>query len=193
VARLENILAAIFGSCGTNCQADVVSSWPEPRNGGTGARPERCAARRVFSSAGENLQEPDMKRIHVIALVAAGAFVSFGPSAVAQTVSDGDSYQQGYAAGASAKERNSFDAFDNGYRAGKTAQSSTDSQIASTQAFNNGYEAGKAQAEQEKNQAYNDGYQSRAAQERVASARAFDDGYDAGAARQAARDDALFP
>ena len=32
-----------------------------------------------------------------------------------ERVSGGDAYQQGYAAGASAKERNSFNAFDSGY------------------------------------------------------------------------------
>ena len=128
------------------------------------------------------------------ALVAAStAFFGFGTSAVAQTVSDGDSYQQGYAAGAAAKERNSFNAFDSGYRAGQRDQSSADSQVASLQAYHNGYQAGLAQAESATTQAYNQGYENRAAQERIASARAFDEGFHAGAARQAARDDAEYP
>jgi len=110
-----------------------------------------------------------------------------------QTVSGGDSYQQGYAAGASAKERNSFNAFDSGYAAGQRDQNSVDNQVASTQAYNNGYQAGLAQAESARTQAYNQGYENRAAQERIASARAFDDGFHAGAARQAARDDAEYP
>jgi hypothetical protein len=53
-------------------------------------------------------QEPDMKKFHNIALVtASAAFLSLGSGiALAQAVSSGDPYQQGYAAGASAKERN---------------------------------------------------------------------------------------
>ena len=133
-----------------------------------------------------------MKKIHAIALVAASAaFFSFSGIAVAQNVSGADPYQQGYAAGATAKERNSFDAFDNGYRAGRAAQSSADSQVASAQAYGNGYQAGTADgvATQE---AYNEGYQARARQDQSMNARAFENGFDAGAYRQA-RDDAEYP
>ena len=135
-----------------------------------------------------------MKKFHVIALVAASTtFFTFGTGAVAQTVSGGDSYQQGYAAGASAKERNSFDAFASGYSAGQRDQSSVDKQSAGTQAYNDGYQAGLARAESARTQAFNQGYENRAAQERIASARAFENGFDAGAARQAARDEAEYP
>jgi hypothetical protein len=135
-----------------------------------------------------------MNRIHKIALAAASAaFLCLGVGgAVAQNVSGGDPYAQGYAAGASAKERNSFSAFDPGYRAGQSDQISTDSQAASTQAYNSGYQAGLAQANSATQQAYNEGYQSRATQDRDAAARAFDNGFDAGAYRWA-RDDADYP
>lgn len=135
-----------------------------------------------------------MKRIHAIALVAAGAaFLSFGgAAAVAQTVSGGDPYTQGYAAGASAKEQNNFGAFDRGYRAGQAAQTDVDGQVASTQAYNSGYQAGAAQANAAREQAYNEGYQNRAQEDRSTTTHAFDNGFDAGAYRQA-RDDADYP
>lgn len=135
-----------------------------------------------------------MKKIHAIALVAASAaFCSFSGVAVAQNVSGADPYQQGYAAGASAKERNSFDAFDNGYRAGQATQSSADSQVASAQAYGNGYQVGVAQANgAATREAYNEGYQDRARQDQSMNARAFENGFDAGAYRQA-RDDAEYP
>ena len=75
--------------------------------------------------------------------MASAALFSLGcGAAIAQNVSGGDPYTQGYAAGASAKERNSFDAFDNGYRAGQTAQNTIQSQTDSAQAYDQGYEAG---------------------------------------------------
>jgi len=107
-------------------------------------------------------------------------------------VSGGDPYEQGYAAGASAKERNSFNAFDSGYRAGETAQGNAESQAASAQAYNNGYQAGIAQANRDKQDAYNDGYQDRSDWDRSVTARAFNDGVNAGAYRQA-RNDAEYP
>ena len=112
---------------------------------------------------------------------------------MAQTVSGADPYQQGYAAGASAKERNSFNAFDSGFRAGEAIRSNTDSQAASAEAFNNGFQTGIAQANRDKQEAYNDGYQDRADWDRsVTTARAYDDGFHAGAYRQA-RNDAEYP
>lgn len=133
-----------------------------------------------------------MKRIHAIALAAASAALFGIGTAAAQTVSGGDPYNQGYAAGASAKERNNFSAFDSGYRAGQVDQNSADTQAANAQSYNNGYQAGLAQANRNTQQAYNEGYDSRADQDRSTSARAFDNGFDAGADRQA-RDDAEFP
>ena len=59
-------------------------------------------------------------------LLAAATALGVGSGvAVAQTVSGGNPYEQGFAAGASAKEQNSFNAFDSGYRAGETAQSNS--------------------------------------------------------------------
>jgi hypothetical protein len=135
-----------------------------------------------------------MKKFHTIALVtASAAFLSLGSGiALAQTVSGSDPYEQGYAAGASAKERNSFNAFDNGYRAGETVQSNAETQAASAQAYNNGYQAGIAQASRDKQDAYDDGYQDRSERDRSMTARAFEDGVNAGAYRQA-RNDAEYP
>ncbi len=141
-----------------------------------------------------------MKKIHTIAVVAASAaLLSIGSGiAMAQTVSGGDPYQQGYAAGASAKVRNSFNAFDSGYRAGQATQSNADSQAATVQAynsaeaFNNGYQAGIAQANRDKQEAFNDGYQDRADWDRSVTARAIYDGFDAGAYWRA-RHEAEYP
>ena len=135
-----------------------------------------------------------MKEIHTIAVVtASAALLSIGGGvAMAQTVSGGDPYQQGYAAGATAKERNSFNSFDSGYRAGEATQSNTDSQAVSAEAYNNGYQAGIAQANGDKQEAYNDGYQDRTDWDRTATARAFRNGYEAGAAQQA-REDSEYP
>jgi hypothetical protein len=141
-----------------------------------------------------------MKKIHTIAMLAASAALLSIDSgiAMAQTVSGGDPYQQGYASGASAKERNSFNAFDSGYRAGQVTQSNVDSQAATVQAynsaeaFNNGYRAGISQANKNKQEAYNDGYQDRADWDRSVTARAFDDGFDARAYWRA-RDEAEYP
>jgi hypothetical protein len=127
-----------------------------------------------------------MKKIHAIALAAAStAILSIGSGvAVAQTVSGGDAYQQGYAAGASAKERNSFNAFDSGYKAAEATESNADGQ-----SYNNGYQAGVAQATKDKQEAYNTGYQDRADWDRtVIAAHAYDDGFNAGAYEQARRE-----
>ena len=129
-----------------------------------------------------------MRKLHAIALGVAALFAASSSAALAQTVSGADPYVQGYAAGASSKERNSFDAFDSGYRA---AQSQTDMQSAtnSAQAFNNGYQAGVRasnlanEANRDQQQAYNEGYAARGAADREMAARAFDNGYDAGASR----------
>jgi hypothetical protein len=128
-----------------------------------------------------------MKKIRTIALVAASAAsLSIGSEiAMAQNVSGGDPYQQGYAAGASSKERNSFDAFDSGYRAAEANQNNA----VSTEAYNDGYQAGIAQANRDKQEAYNTGYQDRADWDRtVTTTRAYDDGFHAGAYRQARRE-----
>ena len=134
-----------------------------------------------------------MKRIHAIALTAASAAVfslSCGVAA-AQTVSDRDPYEQGYAAGASAKQENSFNAFDNGYRAGQAAQSDVQNQSAKADAYDRGYQAGVAQANRDRlqayndrQQAYNDGYADRGQEDRRMADRAFDNGFDAGAYRR---------
>jgi hypothetical protein len=144
----------------------------------------------AFFNRGE-IQEPEMKKFYVIGLAAA-TFLGLGSGiAVAQTVSGANPYQQGYAAGASAKEQNSFNAFDSGYQAGKVAQHDVESerQAASTLAYNDGYQAGAAQANRDRTLAYNEGYQAHAQQQRDATARAFDNGFDAGAERQARVDD----
>jgi hypothetical protein len=132
--------------------------------------------------------EPEMKKVQVMGLAAA-TFLGLSGIAVAQTVSGADPYQQGFAAGASAKERNSFDAFDNGYQAGKTDQEQRAAENLAAQRYNEGYQAGIAQANRNQTLAYNDGYEAHAQQERLATARAFDDGFDAGARRQARVDD----
>ena len=88
-----------------------------------------------------------MRKFHAIALVAASAaFFAFGGGAMAQNVSGADPYQQGFAAGASAKERNSFNAFDSGYRAAQADQGAAVNQAAGALAYDNGYQAGMAQA-----------------------------------------------
>ena len=138
-----------------------------------------------------------MKNFHAIALAAASAaLLSVGcGAAVAQTVSDGDSYQQGYAAGASAKERNSFSAFDSGYKAGQV-QNNMESATNSALAFDRGYQAGvaasTAQVNRDQQQAFNEGYTARGIQDRSIAARAFDNGYEAGVTRRAP-DDLDFP
>ena len=135
-----------------------------------------------------------MKRIRTIALTATGAAIlslSCGVAA-AQTVSGGNPYQQGYAAGASAKERNTLNAFDSGYNAGQAAQSNVQTQSASAEAYNKGYEAGLAQANRQRDLAYNEGYQARLRQDRDVANRAFEDGFDAGAYRRS-RTDLDFP
>ena len=135
-----------------------------------------------------------MKTIHAVTLAAASAmFLGLsGQLAMAQTVSGSDPYEQGYAAGASAKEHNNFNTFDRGYQAGKAAQSNADSQAADIQAYNSaqaydrGFQAGIAQANRDREQAYNESYEDRLA------ARAFDNGFDAGAYWRA-RDEADYP
>jgi hypothetical protein len=140
-----------------------------------------------------NSQEPAMKRIHAIALTAAGAaaFCLSPGIAVAQTVSGGNPYSQGYAAGASAKQENSFDTFEKGYKAGQT-QSDLQSRSTGTEAYDQGYEAGIARANRERQQAYNQGYEARGWQDRRMAGRAYDNGFDAGAYR-GSRDDLEFP
>ena len=134
-----------------------------------------------------------MKRLHAIALTAASAaLLSFGTAAMAQTVSGGDPYAQGYAAGASAKERNTLNAFDSGYNAGQAAQSNLQTQSANGAAYDRGYEAGLAQANRQRDLAYNEGYQARLRQDQDMADRAFEDGFDAGASRRS-RDGLEFP
>ncbi len=141
-----------------------------------------------------------MRSVHAIALAAASAaFVSLSSGfAAAQTVSGSDPYEQGYAAGASAKEHNNFNAFGSGYQAGKSAQINADSQAADVQAYNSaqaydrGFQAGIAQANRDREQAYNEGYEDRGQEDRSMTARAFDDSFDARAYRQA-RDEADYP
>ena len=134
-----------------------------------------------------------MKRVHVIALTAASAAIlSFGSVAMAQNVSGGDPYAQGYAAGASAKERNTLNAFDSGYNAGQAAQGNVQSRSAGAEAYENGYQAGLAQANRQRDLAYTEGYQARRRQERDRADRAFEDGFDAGAYRRS-RDELEFP
>jgi len=134
-----------------------------------------------------------MKRFHAIKLtLASAALFSLGcGAAMAQNVSGGDPYAQGYAAGASAKERNSFNAFDNGYRAGQTVQNNVQSQADSAQAYDQGYEAGIARANRNREQAYNEGFEARGRQDQRVVARAFDNGFDAGDRRS--RDELGYP
>jgi len=138
-------------------------------------------------------QEYDMKHIRAITLVAASAaLLGLGTGAAsAQTVSNGDEYQQGYAAGAAAQDKNSFDTYDQAYQAGKQEE------LNKQQAFNNGYQQGLAQADksaeaqadrQDNELAYNQGAQDQAAQDADSADRAFDQGYNA-----AENDDAKFP
>jgi hypothetical protein len=119
-----------------------------------------------------------MKKFHTFALAAA-VFLSIGGVAMAQTVSGGDTYQQGYAAGAAAQKQNNFNTFDTGVQAGQTQQSTTD------QAYNNGYQAGLAKnnadsTEQAKNQSYSDGYNDGAVDGTRAGYGSFADGFRAG-------------
>jgi ribosome modulation factor len=94
---------------------------------------------------------------------------------------------QGYAAGATAKEHNSFDAFDKGYRAGQTAQDNMQSATNSALAYDNGYQAGiaasNAHNSTDQQQAFNQGYTARGLEERNRANRAFDNGYEAGTMR----------
>jgi hypothetical protein len=130
-----------------------------------------------------------MKKFHTLTLIAASAaFLSIGSGiAMAQTVSGGDAYAQGYAAGAAAQHQNNFNAFDTGVQAGQTQQSTTD------QAYNNGYQAAlAAKGGNDADQAYNNGYNDRAAEDTDTYNRAFDFGFREGAHDQA-RDDADLP
>jgi len=129
-----------------------------------------------------------MKYVHAIALTAASAAFFLGcGAATAQTVSAADPYEQGYAAGAATKERNSFEAFDKGYQAGQT-QTNMQTATNSAQAYNNGYQAGVAasadRAVTDRQQAFNQGYEARRQQDARIADRAFDDGYNAGASRR---------
>jgi hypothetical protein len=126
--------------------------------GETRFRLERHTRRSVFPNR-VNFQEPAMRNIRTLALTAASAAILSLSSATAQTVSGGDSYNQGYAAGASAKERNTLNAFDSGYQAGQAAQDSVPSRSASTEAYDKGYAAGLAQANRDQQQAFNQGYE----------------------------------
>ena len=126
-----------------------------------------------------------MKTIHAIVLASA-ALLAMSGAAMAQTVSDGDAYQQGYAAGAAAQKGNSFDTYSQAYDAGKEAEQGK--LAADQQAFNDGYLAGMAQADktaqnqavqQDTQLAYNQGYQDRAQQDQDKADRAFDYGYNA--------------
>jgi hypothetical protein len=130
-----------------------------------------------------------MKKIHALALALASATIlSLSGTAMAQNVAGGDPYNQGYAAGASAKERNTLNAFDSGYQAGQVAQNTLQSQAASVDAYDKGYAAGIAQANRNQQQAFNQGYEARGVEDRRVADRAFDNGFDAGAYRQAHRD-----
>jgi len=136
-----------------------------------------------------------MERLHAIALGAAAILSLGGGAAVAQNVSSGDTYQQGFAAGASVKERNSFEAFDKGYQAGQVQnnmQTATTSALAFDKGYQAGVAAGAAQANRDQQQAYNEGYTARGIQDRSIAARAFDNGYEAGVTRRAP-DDLDFP
>ena len=141
-----------------------------------------------------------MNRFHAIAVTAASiAFFSLSTGvAAAQTVSGQNPYQQGYAAGASAKEQNSFYAFDNGFKAGQAAQSDTDSLSATVQAthsaeaYDRGFQEGIARANRDRDLAYNQGYTDRARRDERMTGRAFDNGFDAGA-YQRARNEVDYP
>lgn len=101
-----------------------------------------------------------MKQMRVIAWAAAGAaLLALSTGAMAQAVSGGDAYQQGYAAGAAERNSNSFNTYNQAYQAGEQA---AQNQTAAQQVYNNGYQAGLAQSSQNNQQAYNNGYQNRA-------------------------------
>lgn len=125
-----------------------------------------------------------MKKLLMITLAAVGS-LSIG-SAMAQIVSGGDAYNQGYAAGAAPQKQNSFSTFDNGVQVGQTQQSTTD------QAYTNGYQAGITQGSTDKNQVYTNGYNDGAVQENNMLNRSFDNGFRAGAGARADLD-ADFP
>jgi len=132
-----------------------------------------------------------MKRIHAIA-AASAALLSLGcGAALAQTVSGANPYVQGYAAGATAKEHNSFDAFDKGYRAAQDSQAAQDTMKSATHsalAYDNGYQAGvaagAARTSTDQQEAFNQGYTARGMEDRRMADRAFDNGYEAGATQR---------
>jgi hypothetical protein len=115
-----------------------------------------------------------MNRTQAIILAAASAVsLSVGSGfALAQSVSDNDPYQQGFAAGTAAKARNNLNTFDNGYQAGEAAEGSAFRQT-SSQAYDNGYQAGLVEGGRASEEAYNEGYQDRAVQDRTTNADAF--------------------
>ena len=134
-----------------------------------------------------------MKHIRAITLAAASAaLLGLGTSiAAAQTVSNGDEYQQGFAAGAAAKDQNSFSTYDQAYQAGQQAAQEKQ------RAFAKGYEEGLAladksaqeqAAQQDSQLAYNEGAREQAARDADSAGRAFDQGYNA-----AENDDAKLP
>lgn len=140
-----------------------------------------------------------MKHMHAITLAAASiGLLALGAGvASAQTVSGGDPYQQGYAAGAAAQEKNSLNTYSQAYQDGEQAAKD---KLASQQAYNNGYQAGLAQsnqanqtAQQDTQMAYNQGAEDQAKLDAERADRAFDNGYDTGASHQAREDDALYP
>jgi hypothetical protein len=144
----------------------------------------------AFSSKERISQESVMNRIHAIALTGAAIFSLSCGVAGAQTVSGANPYSQGYAAGASAKQENSFDTFERGYKAGQI-QSDAQSQ-SSADAYSQGYEAGLARANRDQQQAFHQGYEARGMEDRRMADRAYDHGYDAGA-YQRSRDGLDFP
>lgn len=124
-----------------------------------------------------------MRKLHAFTLAAASvALLSFGANA--QTVSGGDTYSQGFAAGAATQQQNSFSAFETGKQLGQA-------QAATGQAYQDGYAAGKAQASAETTNAFNSGYHARAVEETDTANKAFDNGFRAGATEQAHIDDHL--
>lgn len=123
-----------------------------------------------------------MNKFHTIAL-AALAVTGLSGAAIAQTVSGGDAYAQGFAAGAASQRQNSFDTFQTGVDAGK-AQTG-----AGVQSFANGVAVGQAQAGADAQAAYNSGYHARAVEENDTANKAFDNGFRAGANEQAHLDD----
>jgi hypothetical protein len=140
-----------------------------------------------------------MKHIHAITLAAASvSLLALGSGmASAQTVSGGDAYQQGYAAGAAAQEKNTLNTYSQAYQEGEQAAKD---KLATQQAYNEGYQAGLTQskqadqsAQQDTQMAYNQGAEDQAKLDAERADRAFDNGYDTGAAHQARADDALYP